>query len=78
VSMLERIKDENARDLPIVIVGNKVDLDEEREVTTAEGAAYARLIGAQFVEVSARTRVHIQKVSTSVPKVLMSVLTLGL
>ncbi len=62
VSMLERIKDENSRNLPIVIVGNKVDLEEDREVSTAEGAAYARLIGAEFVEVSAMTRVNIQKV----------------
>lgn len=61
VSLLERVKDENARDIPIVLVGNKVDLEEDREVSRDEGAQYARMIGAPFIECSAFTRVNVNK-----------------
>ncbi len=39
---------------PLVIVGNKSDLGEEREVSTEEGLAGAQRIGGHFIEASAK------------------------
>ncbi|KCV69058.1 hypothetical protein H696_04477 [Fonticula alba] len=39
----------------IVIIGNKIDLESQREVSTAEAEAYAKFIGCTYLETSART-----------------------
>lgn len=39
----------------VIVVGNKVDLAAEREVTRAEGATFARLHRTMFIETSALT-----------------------
>eukprot|EP00092_Neocalanus_flemingeri_P030042 GFUD01032616.1.p1 GENE.GFUD01032616.1~~GFUD01032616.1.p1 ORF type:complete len:187 (-),score=53.96 GFUD01032616.1:155-715(-) len=40
--------------VPVVLVGNKKDLENEREVTRAEGEKYAKDIKAVFLETSAK------------------------
>jgi len=45
---ITRVKD--AEDIPIVIVGNKADKVQEREVSSDEGKALARRIGCEFGE----------------------------
>ena len=40
----------------MILVGNKNDLGEERQVTTEEGKAFADKKGIEFFEVSAKTR----------------------
>jgi small GTP-binding protein len=40
--------------VPIVVIGNKSDLEEERGVSREEGKRYAKQIGASFFETSAR------------------------
>merc|ERR1711918_339586 len=42
--------------VPILLVGNKVDLESQREVPTVEGMALAQIWGCPFVEASARHR----------------------
>lgn len=44
-----------------VIVGNKCDLESEREVSTAEGQAFADRIGVPFFEASAKARLNIDE-----------------
>ncbi|KAJ0967240.1 hypothetical protein J5N97_024157 [Dioscorea zingiberensis] len=44
-----------------VLVGNKVDKDANRMVTTDEGIALARQFGCLFFECSAKTRVNVDK-----------------
>ena len=39
----------------MILVGNKNDLGEERQVTTKEGKAFADKKGIEFIEVSAET-----------------------
>ncbi|KAI0262116.1 putative ras-related protein rab-18 [Gloeopeniophorella convolvens] len=44
-----------------VIVGNKVDKEFQRQVPTAEAAAFAQKMGCHFVESSAKTAVGVRK-----------------
>lgn len=41
--------------LPLVVVGNKLDLEEAREVPRTEGESLAAQLGHPFYEVSAKT-----------------------
>ncbi|MCJ1413601.1 Ras GTPase [Ptychographa xylographoides] len=52
-----RVKDKDY--FPIIIVGNKCDLDGEREVSTAEGLDMARGFGCKFIETSAKSRINV-------------------
>eukprot|EP01094_Clydonella_sp_ATCC50884_P018853 TRINITY_DN3567_c0_g1_i1.p2 TRINITY_DN3567_c0_g1~~TRINITY_DN3567_c0_g1_i1.p2 ORF type:complete len:142 (-),score=45.67 TRINITY_DN3567_c0_g1_i1:466-891(-) len=47
-------------DLPVVLVGNKRDLEEERQVTSGEGEAMAKSFGCPFVETSAMSRTEVE------------------
>jgi len=54
------VKDEENY-FPMVIVGNKCDLDDQREVTKEEGDELAKTIGCPFFETSAKTRVNVEE-----------------
>jgi small GTP-binding protein len=51
----------------VFIVGNKVDLEEERQVSTEEGSAKAAEYGAEFAEVSAKTGFGVGDLFTTFP-----------
>ncbi|GAA5944190.1 uncharacterized protein JCM15063_000175 [Sporobolomyces koalae] len=54
IQQITRVKDSDR--VPIVLVGNKLDRINEREVDTREGQDLARRLGCEFVETSAKTR----------------------
>jgi len=54
-----RVKD--ADKVPMVIAGNKADLESERQVSRAEGTDLARSFSAPFMETSAKTRVNVEE-----------------
>jgi len=54
-----RVKD--ADKVPLVICGNKSDLENERQVTTGEGQDLAKSYGCPFMETSAKTRVNVEE-----------------
>jgi GTPase KRas protein len=54
-----RVKDEPS--FPVVIVGNKSDLEELRDVQFSDGQAFARSINAPFIETSAKNRINISE-----------------
>lgn len=61
--MREQIVRVKAMDqVPILLVGNKLDLDSQREVQTSEGAALAQLWGCPFLEASAKERPKVDEV----------------
>jgi len=47
--------------IPIMIVGNKCDMEEHRVVTTEQGQEFARSVGCLFIEASAKTRVGVEE-----------------
>ncbi|KAJ7758428.1 ras protein [Mycena olivaceomarginata] len=59
----------------LMLVGNKADMADEREVSKEEGAALARQLGCEFVETSAKTAQNVEQVFTSLNRNLH--LTMG-
>eukprot|EP01094_Clydonella_sp_ATCC50884_P005640 TRINITY_DN1457_c0_g2_i3.p1 TRINITY_DN1457_c0_g2~~TRINITY_DN1457_c0_g2_i3.p1 ORF type:complete len:256 (+),score=60.69 TRINITY_DN1457_c0_g2_i3:74-841(+) len=47
--------------MPIVVCGNKVDLEEQRVVSREEGEAFARKVQAPYFETSAKTRKNVEE-----------------
>ncbi|KAJ3056242.1 Ras GTPase [Rhizophlyctis rosea] len=54
-----RVKDRDS--FPIVLVGNKCDLDHDRAVGVNEGKEMAKRFGCRFLETSARMRVNVDE-----------------
>lgn len=58
-----RILQANDRDrVPLVLVGNKSDMVDERQVTTKEAQDLARNFGVQFFATSAKTRTNVDEI----------------
>eukprot|EP01121_Diplochlamys_sp_Union-15-3_P000388 TRINITY_DN1035_c0_g2_i1.p1 TRINITY_DN1035_c0_g2~~TRINITY_DN1035_c0_g2_i1.p1 ORF type:complete len:193 (-),score=37.82 TRINITY_DN1035_c0_g2_i1:34-612(-) len=57
-----RVRDvDSLKNVPIVVVGNKRDLEEQRAVTTYEGEEWAKSLGVDFFEVSAKQRINVDE-----------------
>ena len=54
-----RVKDKDK--VPIVLVGNKCDLEEERQVTAFEGQTLAKSFNCPIYETSAKTRINVEE-----------------
>jgi len=54
-----RVKDSST--YPMVLIGNKCDLEDLRKVSTADGAELAKKFGCKFFETSAKTRLNIEE-----------------
>merc|ERR1712137_555467 len=54
-----RVKDEDS--VPMVLVGNKCDLDDERQVTTEEAKELALQWKIPFFETSAKDRINVEE-----------------
>ncbi|KAK5165541.1 RAS1 protein [Saxophila tyrrhenica] len=52
-----RVKDKDY--FPIIVVGNKCDLDMERQVSIEEGRQLAASFGCDFIETSAKNRINV-------------------
>jgi len=48
--------------VPFVLVGNKCDLEEDREVPFEKGQSFANELGCPFLEASAKTRKNVTEV----------------
>lgn len=55
-----RVKDTEDK-IPMLIVGNKCDLEDEREVLFQDGKTYASIIKSPFFETSAKTRYNVDE-----------------
>lgn len=47
-------------ELMIILVGNKIDIAEKRQVATEEGQALARELDVMFIEASAKAGINIK------------------
>mmetsp|Transcript_33285 Transcript_33285/g.45594 ORF Transcript_33285/g.45594 Transcript_33285/m.45594 type:complete len:160 (-) Transcript_33285:187-666(-) len=48
--------------VPFVLVGNKVDLEDQREVSKEKGEALAQKFGCNYIETSAKNNVNVEPV----------------
>ena len=58
---LNEINRNNIKNIPIILIGNKCDLEEEREVNKEEGLNYANKNGFKFFECSAKKKININE-----------------
>mmetsp|Transcript_26625 Transcript_26625/g.29680 ORF Transcript_26625/g.29680 Transcript_26625/m.29680 type:complete len:190 (+) Transcript_26625:93-662(+) len=56
---ITRVKDTDK--VPMVLAGNKADLEDERQVSTSEGENLAKNFGCPFFETSAKTRMNVEE-----------------
>eukprot|EP01091_Cochliopodium_minus_P021350 TRINITY_DN971_c1_g1_i3.p1 TRINITY_DN971_c1_g1~~TRINITY_DN971_c1_g1_i3.p1 ORF type:complete len:147 (+),score=51.27 TRINITY_DN971_c1_g1_i3:858-1298(+) len=61
IENIEIVMDKRADQLNIIVVGNKCDLEDEREVSTEAGENMAKSINAIFKEASAKTRTNVEE-----------------
>jgi Ras-related protein Rab-5C len=67
------VKELSAQETAVItLVGNKVDLDEERAVSKEEAAAFAAEVGIQHAEASAKTGGGVKQIFFEVAKKLAS------
>ncbi|CAG5118702.1 unnamed protein product [Candidula unifasciata] len=63
-TILDKLKALKENTVPIVLVGCKLDSDEQRQVTTEQGAEMAKLLNCPFAEINAKERDHVVDVFT--------------
>eukprot|EP01098_Paradermamoeba_levis_P011245 TRINITY_DN4811_c0_g1_i1.p1 TRINITY_DN4811_c0_g1~~TRINITY_DN4811_c0_g1_i1.p1 ORF type:complete len:189 (-),score=40.79 TRINITY_DN4811_c0_g1_i1:339-905(-) len=71
VQQILRIKDSDAKDIPMVLVGNKADLEEQREVTTDQGNQLAAKFSCKYVETSAKLNKNVKEVFEDMTRLVM-------
>ena len=67
VEFCRRVKDTD--DIPMVVVGNKVDLDYERQVSYEEAEQFAKSQGLTYIETSAKTSHNVQEAFFNVVRI---------
>uniref|UniRef100_A0A6B2LK55 Uncharacterized protein n=1 Tax=Arcella intermedia TaxID=1963864 RepID=A0A6B2LK55_9EUKA len=71
-STILRVRRENScEDPPIIMAGNKVDLVEERTITTESGEQLAFELGCVFLETSAKTSINVKELFETCAKLII-------
>ena len=65
-SWVSQIHEEISDKVVIYLVGNKIDMDDERKVQTEEGQKLAEELGVPFVETSAKSGVNIDNIFSDI------------
>ena len=65
---IQSIKDLKGDDFPLILLGNKIDLEEERNISKEEGQKFADKIGIQFFETSNKNGINIQEAGLALIK----------
>jgi len=66
-----RVRDQEAYQIPLLLAGNKCDLNEFRQVSNQAGQEMANKWGVQFYETSAKTNTNIAEVFLSLTKQIL-------
>eukprot|EP01132_Coremiostelium_polycephalum_P003211 gene3211-4023_t len=60
IDQIKRVKDTD-EPIPMILVGNKCDLDNRREVSVTEGKELSKLYGCPFFETSAKRKSNVDE-----------------
>jgi Ras-related protein Rab-6A len=58
---IDDAKSIRGHDLLIILVGNKIDMAEKRQVSTEEGQMLAKELGVMFIETSAKVGINVKQ-----------------
>ena len=64
--------------MSIIIVGNKCDLDDKRQVSYEEGKKFASENGTSFIETSARQKINIIEAFSETSKMVLAKIDSGI
>lgn len=67
---IDDVRGERGNDVIIVLVGNKTDLNDKREVTTAQGEDEAKRNGLMFIETSAKVGHNVKQLFRRIAQAL--------
>ncbi|KAI1914537.1 GTPase Ryh1 [Ophidiomyces ophidiicola] len=67
---VDDVRGERGNDVIIVLVGNKTDLNDKREVTTAQGEEEAKKNGLMFIETSAKVGYNVKQLFRRIAQAL--------
>ena len=70
---INQIKTEVKENVTIILVGNKIDDEEHREISTEEGEELAENFGLKFYECSAKTGENVNSTFNELVKVIVNV-----
>ncbi|KAL4196157.1 hypothetical protein AMTRI_Chr04g181950 [Amborella trichopoda] len=74
---IEEVRTERGSDVIIVLVGNKTDLVDKRQVSVEEGDAKAHDLGVMFIETSAKAGLNIKPLFRKIAAALPGMETLS-
>ncbi|KAH1164029.1 hypothetical protein GYH30_002193 [Glycine max] len=74
---IEEVRSERGSDVIIVLVGNKTDLVDKRQVSTEEGEAKSRELNVMFIEASAKAGFNIKALFRKIAAALPGMETLS-
>lgn len=60
---IDDVRTERGSDVIIMLVGNKTDLSEKRQVSTEEGERKAKELNVMFIETSAKAGYNVKQVN---------------
>ncbi|KAJ3441398.1 ras-like protein rasd [Anaeramoeba flamelloides] len=62
INLREQIQQaKDCDEVPMLIVGNKCDLDDQRQISTGEGEDLAKSFDCPFIETSAKARLNVEE-----------------
>ena len=76
-NQIMRVKGEQVSFVPLMLVGNKNDLEEERQISKEEGVSLAKKFNAAYIETSAKTGENVTEAFHGLVKVIMHNSVLG-
>lgn len=56
---LEEVKSNSSKSITVILIGNKKDLEDKRQVSYEEGESFAKENGLMFLETSAKTAYNV-------------------
>ena len=59
--IIKNIKGEKGNDFPMILIGNKIDLEPDREIKKEEGKDLASKNGIEFFEISNKEGINVQE-----------------
>ena len=69
--ILKTIEEEKGKDFPMILIGNKIDLEIERLIKKEEAEELAEKYGMEFFEISNKEGIKIEKAGLSIVKKIL-------